>query len=49
MKGNLKHVKDPVTAQLCSAIALDDVQDGIFAQPEPMANLPIRLTFADKL
>ena len=48
-KRNLKHVKDPVTAQLCSAITLDDVQDRILAQPEPMTNLPIRLTFAYKL
>jgi hypothetical protein len=48
-KRNLKHVKEPVTPQLCSAIALDDVQDRILTQPEPMTNLPIRLTFANKL
>jgi hypothetical protein len=48
-KRNLKHAKDRRHDTLCSAIALDDGQDRILAQPEPMTNLPIRLAFADKL
>jgi hypothetical protein len=35
--------------QLRSAIALNDIQDGILAQPQPMAYFPVRLAFADEL
>jgi hypothetical protein len=44
-KRNLKHVKEP----LGGAISLNNVQDGVLAQPEPMAYFPVRLTFADEL
>lgn len=30
------------------AVALDDAQDGIFAQPDPVAYFPIRLAFGDE-
>jgi len=35
--------------QLGGAISLNNVQDGVLAQPEPMAYFPVRLTFADEL
>jgi hypothetical protein len=35
--------------ELRSAVAIDDVQDRIFAQSEPMADFSIRLAFTDKL
>jgi hypothetical protein len=35
--------------QLCSAGTLDDIQDRILAQPEPMAYFPVRLAFTDEL
>jgi hypothetical protein len=30
------------------AITLDDAEDGILAQPEPMTDFPVGLTFADQ-
>jgi hypothetical protein len=45
-KRNLKHVKARRHDTLCNTTALDDGQDSILAQPEPMTNLPIRLDFA---
>lgn len=30
------------------AVALDDAQDGIFAQPDPVAYFAIRLAFGDE-
>lgn len=31
------------------ALALDDIEDGILAQPEPVADFAVRLSFADEL
>jgi hypothetical protein len=32
-----------------NAVALDDIEDGILAQPEPVADFAVRLSFADEL
>ena len=34
---------------LRSTVALNDIQNRILAQPEPVADLPIELAFADEL
>jgi hypothetical protein len=42
------HYKAP-QCLLRGSVAFDDVEHRILAQPEPMANFPVRLAFADKL
>jgi hypothetical protein len=37
-----------IRGELGSAVALDDIQDGVLAQPEPMTYFPVRLAFVDK-
>ena len=38
-----------IRGELGSAVALDDIQDGVLAQPEPVTYFPVRLAFVDKL
>jgi hypothetical protein len=38
-----------IRGELGSAVALDDVQDGVLAQPEPMTYFPVGLAFVDEL
>lgn len=38
-----------IRGELGSAVALDDIQDGVLAQPEPVAYFPVRLALVDKL
>jgi hypothetical protein len=35
--------------QSCRTLALDDLEDRIFAQPQPVADLSVRLAFTDEL
>ena len=38
-----------IRGELGSAVALDDIQYGVLAQPEPVTYFPVRLAFVDKL
>jgi hypothetical protein len=39
----------PTERRVCSPIAFHDIEHRILAQPKPMADFPVRLTFADEL
>ena len=38
-----------IRGDLGSAVALDDIQDGVLVQPEPVTYFRVRLAFVDKL